>query len=67
LNTKLDNIVVWVELHFLIIFDCSLLSMIIKPPNARINAAAHNEPSIQVSRMKCKLIPLALNELLDRP
>jgi hypothetical protein len=32
--------------------------------NARINAAARNEPSIQVMRIKSMLFPLALNELL---
>ena len=42
------------------------LSLIIQQEsNARINPAGDTEPSIQFSRMKSKLIPLGLNELLD--
>src|SRR5215216_537893 len=37
-----------------------------KPPNARINRAGRIISSLQASRMKGKLIPLRLNEMLDR-
>ncbi len=43
------------------------LSFNSQQPNARINRAGNIEPSIQVLRMKGKLIPLRLNELLCRP
>jgi len=33
-------------------------------PNARINRAAQDETSLQVSRMKATLVPLRFNELL---
>jgi hypothetical protein len=36
-------------------------------PNARINRAGRIQPSIRVLRMKNKLFPLRLNELLCRP
>src|ERR1051325_1707343 len=38
-----------------------------KRSNARINRAAKIVSSLQFSRMKAALIPLRLNELLDRP
>jgi hypothetical protein len=38
-----------------------------KLSNARIDAAGDIEPSIQSLRMKAALLPLASNELLDRP
>jgi hypothetical protein len=34
-------------------------------PNDQINRAGSIEPTIQALRVKSKLIPLALNELLD--
>jgi hypothetical protein len=56
-----ESSLTWVNAHYFV--DLRLFQ--IKRANARINAAAHNETSIQASRMKATLFPLAFNELLD--